>query len=159
MLKRLSNIYLIVFLALFAQCGPIEKITESDKYQLDPNFAGYKGALIIVRKFENKQDYYHGYDDKIVTAFQKYYKGEILSISETELTKYSDLEKYRFYIQPVIIRRYNGTWASGRVDYMSICYYDMKDRQTQKRYKTKEYIGYTNLEQFPIAFEALRASK
>jgi hypothetical protein len=36
----------------------------------------------------------------------------------------------------------------------------MIDRQTQKKYKTKEYPGSTTfLEQFPIAFEALRASK
>jgi hypothetical protein len=160
MLKLLSStFYLIVVLSLFSHCGPAVKITENDKYQLDQNFAGYKGTLIIVKSFENKRDYYHGHDEKIVAAFQKYYKGEILSISEAELTKSTDLEKYRFYIIPTIYGKSMGTLSNGSTNWVSFCYYIMIDRQTQKRYKTKEYPGSTYLEEFPIAFEALRASK
>jgi hypothetical protein len=104
--------------------------------------------------------FHHGADEKVVAAFQKYYKGEILSISEAELSKYTDLEKYRFYIKPQIIGKSMGSSSSGGTNWVSFCYYTMIDRQTQKKYKTKEYPGSTTfLEQFPIAFEALRASK
>ncbi|HEY8893624.1 MAG TPA: hypothetical protein VIM79_02375 [Niastella sp.] len=160
MLKHLSSIfYLMVVLSLFSQCAPYTKITENDKYQLDPNFAGYKGTLIIVKSFENKRHYHHGADEKVVAAFQKNYKGEILSISEAELSKYTDLEKYRFFIKPEIITKSMGSNSNGTTNWINICYYVMKDRQTQKQYKTKEYVGPIFLEEFPIAFEALRASK
>jgi hypothetical protein len=149
----------VVVLSLFSQCGTI-KVTADDKYQLDPNFAGYKGTLLIVKNFEDKMQFHHGADEKVVAAFQKYYKGEILSISEVELSKYTDLEKYRFYIKPEIIGKSMGSSSSGGTNWVSFCYYTMIDRQTQKKYKTKEYPGSTTiLEEFPIAFEALRASK
>jgi hypothetical protein len=149
----------MAILSLFSQCGTI-KITENDKYQLDPNFAGYKGTLLIVKSFENKRLLHHGADEKVVAAFQKYYKGEILSISEAELPKYTDLEKYRFYIKPEIITKSMGSYSNGSTNWVTYCYYIMKDRQTQKQYKTKEYPGSTTfLAEFPIAFEAMRASK
>jgi hypothetical protein len=160
MLKFFSSVfYLIVISVFFSQCSPAVKITENDKYQLDPNFAGYKGTLVIIKAFENKQDYYYGHDKRIAEAFKKYYKGEVLSISEKDLTKYTDLEKYRFYIKPEIIGKSMGSNSNGGTNWVSYCYYIMRDRQTQKRYKTKEYLGSTYLEEFPIAFEALRASK
>jgi hypothetical protein len=38
-------------------------------------------------------------------------------------------------------------------------YYAMTDRQTQKKYTTKKYRGYSGVERVPIAYEALRTSK
>lgn len=120
MLKHLfPTFYFMVVLSLFSQCGPPLKITENDKYQLDPNFAGYKGTLIIVKNFENKRHFNHGADEKVVAAFQKNYKGEILSISEAELPKYTDLEKYRFYIKPEIIGKSMGHTSSGGTNWVS----------------------------------------
>jgi hypothetical protein len=142
MLKHPSSIfYLMVVLSLFSQCAPYTKITENDKYQLDPNFAGYKGTLLIVKNFENKRDYHHGKDEKVIAAFQKYYKGEILSISEAELSKYADLEKYRFYIKPTIYGKSMGTNYNGSTNWINICYYEMRDRKLRKNTKRKNMLA------------------
>jgi hypothetical protein len=146
---------LIVFSILSIQCSSTSKITAENQNELDPNFAGYTGVLLIIRNYDNKYQY-NGIDRAMLKSFKAYYKGEYLMISNKDIAKYSDLDKYRFLIKPgFIAERYYG----GGGGYTQSSYIYMQDRKTGKEYKTKEYPGWSALQKFSIAFEALRASK
>ncbi|OQP68418.1 hypothetical protein [Niastella populi] len=156
MMKLLTPIVLIGVLILNTQCGPTIRITENDKDQLDPNFAGYTGTLLVIKNRDNNR--YNSFDRYTIKGLRKYYKGDFIIIREKDLSKYSDLDKYRFLVRAIVIGHYGGNF-NGRAVYDDKSHYYMKDRKTQKEYKTREYTGYMAMDQFPIAIEALRVSK
>lgn len=157
MIKYLTTFYLIAMPILLAHCAPTVQISENDKDQLDPNFAGYSGTLLIIRNYDNKLGY-NSYDKSTIKAFRKYYKGDFIIISEKDLSNYPDLDKYRFFVRAWVSSQYLGSF-NGRADYSHKSWYIMNDRKTHKEYKTKVYPGYIGMEKLPLAFEALRSSR
>ena len=148
-------LFLSVIAVCFYQCGTSAKITTADTSQLDPNFAGYKGVLLIIRNYDNKTGY-NAIDRTLLKSFKKNYRGEFEMISNKDLDKYTDLDKYRFLVRSNLYsRRIYGNPPSNEQSSELI----MTDRKTGKEYKTKAYPGYSALEDFSIVFEALRSSK
>lgn len=144
-----------VFGACFVQCGTSAKITAADANQLDPNFAGYKGVLLIVRNYDNKTGY-NNIDRTLLKSFTKNYKGEFEMISNKDVEKYTDLDKYRFLLRSNF---YSQRIYGNPPSYQQSSELIMIDRKTGKEYKTKTYGGYSAFEQFPAVFESLRTSK
>ncbi len=158
----MKNIYSaitgLILIAVFAsQCSTQNKITADDKSQLDPNFAGYDGVLLIQRNYDNKHGL-NNVDKTINKSFKAYYKGEFLLIKTKDLANYSNLIKYRFLVQPGFNAPFTG-YDHGVSQFSQHSNIYMLDRQTGKEYNTRQYGGYYALEKFAIAFEALRTSK
>lgn len=158
LILRIFSLGFIV--ATLSQCSSTIKVTEADKNQLDPNFAGYSGVLLIIRNYDNKHGY-NNVDKTVIKAFKKYYKGEFEMISGTILSTYKDLDKYRFVVESGFGSDgvYQGKNLAGNMSYDTKSWYVLKDRKTGKETKTQRYGDYYGLEYLPIAFEAARASK
>jgi hypothetical protein len=146
---------IVLISALASSCGTTTKILADDTSQLDPNFAGYKGVVLIVRNYDNKSGY-NNVDRSVLKGFKKYYKGEFLMISNKDVPKYTDTDKYRFVVHSnLMAQRVYGSPPSS----IQHSWYVMVDQKTKKETKTKVYEGYTGLEELPKVFETLRASK
>lgn len=151
------TILIILISLLNFQCLPSATIGKKDVDQLDPNFAGYKGVLLIIRNYDNRSGY-NAVDRTVLKGFKSYYKGEYETISEKDLPKYTDLEKYRFLFRSGLTTKRTGGVNDIR-KYTSYSSVSMVDRQTNKVYTTRWYYDYKAFKKFPMVFEALRTSK
>ena len=154
-LIQLSTLFVISI--VFFQCSITGPITTNDTVQLDPNFAGYAGVLLIVRNADTKNGL-NEIDRTMLKYFKRDYKGEILMISTYHVHMYPDIEKYRWVVTPGFIPNPSiGTGANYRgVPFSRI---HLKDRKTGKETETKIYNANKAFKDFPKVFEALRSSK
>jgi hypothetical protein len=139
------------------QCLPSATIEKKDIDQLDPNFAGYNGVVLIIRNYDNKSGY-NAVDRTILKGFKNYYRGEYEIISEKDLPKYTDQEKYRFLVKSGLTSERTGGVNDIR-KYTSYSSITMVDRKTNKVHMTRWYDDYKAFKKFPMVFEALRTSK
>ena len=157
MYKRLIQFSIFFgIIILFVKCSVTGPITVEDTVQLDPNFAGYTGVLLIVRNYDSKNAL-NGIDRTMLKYFKRDYKGEILMISKHDVGKYPDIEKYRWVVTPgAPVERIQ---SGGDHSYAAYSRIHLKDRKTGKETETKTYNRYKAFENFPKVFEALRSSK
>lgn len=157
MKKHLLQPFTLFFISIiFLRCSVTGPITAKDTVQLDPNFAGYTGVLLIVRNYDSKNGL-NDIDRTMLKYFKRDYKGEILMISTYDVEKYPDIEKYRWVVTPGYI---NERVHSGS-NYTNIPYsrIHLKDRKTGKETETKTYNSNKAFKNFPMVFEVLRSSK
>lgn len=119
---------IVLFFVLAIASTPSKKGMTIENGQVPPDFKGYAGTLLII-----SQDKY--WNNAAERAFRKRYTGKYLMIDKSELSKYSDLKKYRFALG----RTANFDYQTGQVYKMAITSESLclADRQQSKKYCTK----------------------
>jgi hypothetical protein len=134
----------LIFLAT-AGCGSSNKLTGNEQANLDQNFIGYTGVVLVKRNYGNKNGY-NSIDKTVNQTFKKYYKGEYMLVTGQELGDYLDPVKYRFVITP-------GYYNGGSGVQTNI---DMFDRKTGKITRTKFLWGYAAWDLYIALLEKMR---
>lgn len=153
-MRKIYFLLLLLIPNFFVSCGPSFSNMTVQNNQIPPEFSEYDGTLIIISQ-------YRAWDKYAKKAFKKNYKGDYKLITKKDdLSKYEDVEKYRYFLSPTFLQGKSidpNRYFQER-NYVASEYLVLHDRKTGNHYKTASTAFYGKLlKAYAAALESERS--